>query len=376
MKERIAVGRGVENVDLVLVDDLPEAVRLGEVRRALVNQAGAAIGQNAIGDVAVTGDPADICGAEVDVLGPNIEVVLRRHVATEQVAARGVENALGLAGAAAGVEDEKRMFAIKHLGLADGADGLDFLVQPEIATGSHGDFLLGALDNDDAFDLGCTKKGLVDILFDAERNAAAESTVRSDDHLRFAIVGAFLERFGAEAAEDDAVRGTDARAGQHRDDRLRNHRQINHDAIARFHAVLLQHVGHETDFAMKLLIGEGGDVAGLTLKNDGGFVARGAGQMAVEAIDAGVELAADEPFREGRFPEADLLPLLEPSQFLFGGVAPEFIRVFQRGFVQLLIFFEAVDSSALDEFGGRFENLSCLLQRIDIDVALGWSGGR
>ena len=66
-------GRGVEDVDLVPVDDAPEAVRLREVGRAFVHQAGRAVLQRAINDVAVAGHPADIGRAPVDVLILQIE---------------------------------------------------------------------------------------------------------------------------------------------------------------------------------------------------------------------------------------------------------------------------------------------------------------
>ena len=136
--------RGVEDVHLVLVDQPPEAVRLREVRRALVDEARAAVAQNAVGHVAVPGDPAHVRGAEVDVLRPEVEVVLRRGVAAEQVARRGVQDALRLARAAAGVEDEKRMLAVEHGGRADGADRLRLLVQPESRPGRHGVSCFGA----------------------------------------------------------------------------------------------------------------------------------------------------------------------------------------------------------------------------------------
>ena len=59
--------RGVEDVDLVLVDDFPEARRRRIVRHALEHQRGGAVRQRSVDDVAVAGDPADVGGAPVDV---------------------------------------------------------------------------------------------------------------------------------------------------------------------------------------------------------------------------------------------------------------------------------------------------------------------
>jgi hypothetical protein len=46
------------------------------------------------------------------------------------------------------------------------------------------------------------------------------------------------DRFGREAAEDDRMHRADARAGEHRDGRLRDHRHVDGDAIAFLHARL------------------------------------------------------------------------------------------------------------------------------------------
>ena len=76
-------GRGVEDVDLVSLDDAPEAVGLGEVGRAFVHQAGRAVLQRAVDDVAVAGDPADIGGAPVDVFVLEIEDPLGGEVGAD-----------------------------------------------------------------------------------------------------------------------------------------------------------------------------------------------------------------------------------------------------------------------------------------------------
>ncbi len=71
--------RGVEDVDLVLVDDVPEARIVRIVRHALEHQRGRAVGERAVDDVAVAGDPADVGRAPVDVAVVIVEDVLMRH---------------------------------------------------------------------------------------------------------------------------------------------------------------------------------------------------------------------------------------------------------------------------------------------------------
>ncbi len=112
-------GGGVEDVDLVLVDHLPEARHVRVVRDALEHQGGGAVGQGAVDDVGVARDPADVGGAPVDLAFLVVEGVLVGHGGEDQIAAGGVQGALGLAGGAGGVEDEERVLGVHRLGLAD-----------------------------------------------------------------------------------------------------------------------------------------------------------------------------------------------------------------------------------------------------------------
>src|SRR5690606_40850953 len=88
-------GGGVEDVDLVLVDHLPATggVRVG--RHALEHQGGGAIAQRAVDDVGVAGDPADVSGAPVDLALLVVEHVMMGQCRADQVAAGGVQHALG-----------------------------------------------------------------------------------------------------------------------------------------------------------------------------------------------------------------------------------------------------------------------------------------
>jgi hypothetical protein len=61
----------------------------------------------------------------------------------------------------------------------------------------------------------------------------------------------------------------------------------------------LQHVGELADLPVQVEVGERPPVAGLAFPDDrGGVAARGA-HVAIEAVDADVELAVDEPLRVG-----------------------------------------------------------------------------
>ena len=78
----------------MLVDHLPEARRVRVVGHAFEHQRVGAIGQGAIHNVAVPGDPADIGRAPVDIAIVVVEHILVGHCGEEQVAAGGVQYAL------------------------------------------------------------------------------------------------------------------------------------------------------------------------------------------------------------------------------------------------------------------------------------------
>src|SRR5207253_4666475 len=136
---------------------------------------------------------------------------------------------------------------------------------------------------------------------------------------------AIAERLGGEAAEDDRVRRTDARAGEHGDRGLRDHGQVDADPVAGPDAEALQGVREAADLAVEAVIREHAPLARLALPDEGRLVAPRAGQVAVEAVVGDVELAADEPLRERRLPVEDALEGRHPAQ-QSGHLAPEALR--------------------------------------------------
>ncbi len=113
MKVRIAVGAVYRIVTPYFCDDLPPAALVRGVRGALVDHLGRAVGQRAVDDVAVPGDPADVGGAPEHVgLRLEVEDVEVGERGLGEVAAGGVEDALRLPGGARGVEDEQRVLGL------------------------------------------------------------------------------------------------------------------------------------------------------------------------------------------------------------------------------------------------------------------------
>ena len=83
---------------------------------------------------------------------------------------------------------------------------------------------------------------------------------------------------------------------------LGDQRHVDRDAVALLDAQPLEHVRELADFAVELPVGEHARVAGLALPDDARPCCGAAPslEVAVEAVVRGVELAADEPFRERR----------------------------------------------------------------------------
>ena len=107
--------RRVEDRDAVALDQTPEAILLRPVGRAFVHQHRRAVRQRAVHDVAVAGDPADVGGAPVHVVVPQIEDPLRRRVRADEIAAGRVDDALRLAGRAGRVEDVEHVLGVHRL---------------------------------------------------------------------------------------------------------------------------------------------------------------------------------------------------------------------------------------------------------------------
>src|SRR5678816_2979066 len=148
---------------------------------------------------------------------------------------------------------------------------------------------------------------------------------------------------------------SDSRAGQHRNRRLGNVRQINDDAIAFFDVVPFQHVRETADFAMQLLIGEGALVAGFAFPNYCGLVPTRPCEMPVQAIFRNVQFPANEPFHERRLPFEDLFPWRAPNQFL-RFARPELGRLPDRFSIHSPVLSQAFDPRLTAETRWWLEN--------------------
>ena len=237
-----------------LLDDVPEAILVREVGRAFVHHRRGAVHERAVDDVAVAGDPADVGGAPVDVVVAQIEDQARRVLRLHRVAARRVDHALGLAGGARRVEDEQRVLGRR----ARARRARATRSAPPAPSARR-----AARPSTPALRCGVTTRTFSTV---RQPDSSAASTLalsgttlprrQPPSAVMSSLQPASLMRsrmaVGGEAAEDDRVRGADARAGEHRDGQLGDHRHVDGDAVAGLDAERLERVGEAADLGVEL----------------------------------------------------------------------------------------------------------------------------
>src|SRR5207244_3793700 len=122
------------------------------------------------------------------------------------------------------------------------------------------------------------------------------------------------ERLGGEAAEDDRVRGPEASAGEHRDRQLRDHAHVDPDRRPLADPDALQRVCEANDVTLKIAERDRAPLAlGLAFPEVRVLVAVAGLDMAIDAVEADVELAAEVPLRVRRLPLVERRERLEPG---------------------------------------------------------------
>ena len=244
--------RGVEDRDLVVLDDFPEAAEVRSVGRAFIHQHRGAIEQRTVDHVGVARDPTHVGRAPEEVIAPKVEDVLVGRVGVDHVAAHAVHDALGLAGGAGSVEQEEHLIGLLLNRFALVGDLGGGFVIPDIAAGLHDAARVGlawvALEHEHVGAGRAILHAFVDRLLEREEFAAAVAAIHRDDRLRLRVIHAVANRFGREAAEDDRVDEAEAGAGQDGHRELRDHRHVDRDRVAALESHALEHVGEAADF--------------------------------------------------------------------------------------------------------------------------------
>ena len=209
----------------------------------------------------------------------------------------------------------KRMLGIERLGRALRIGRRADLVVEDVPPVAHLAGRALAANDDDLLERLQISHHLVDAILHRRGLALARGAVDGDQDLRRRELHPLAHGLGGEAAEDDVVRSADPRAGEHRDDDLGDHRQVDPDHVALLHAEILQRAGEALDLGEQLGVGDValGAVLAAPVKRDA--LAPPRLDVPVEAVVGDVQRAAGEPLVERRIGVVEhRVPLLKPVQ--------------------------------------------------------------
>ena len=271
----------------------------------------------------------------------------------DQIAAGGVQHALRLAGRARGVKDEQRILGA-HLGArAFARHHRGGFVVPDVPHRIHVDFGAGTPDHDHVVDRKSSTcdlgNGRVGVGLERHFASAAQAFVGGDDDLGLTVLDPSGERFGREAAEHDGMNGPDARAGEHRVSRFRDHRHVDGDAVALLDVAVAQDVGHPAHLVVQFLVGDVLGVLGVVALPDDRSLVGALRQVPVDAVVGGVERAVLEPLDRDvvRIEGGILDPHRRPVPMdALGMLGPEAIRIGDRARVHFVVL-GVIDEGAL-----------------------------
>ncbi len=232
--------------------------------------------------------------------------VLRGAGDIGEIAAGRMLAALRLAGGAARVhEEERRLGRHRHRVDVGVPVILDHLVDDEVAARHQrprARALAGmALPDEDLLDLVALRGRIVardvGLLLLVLHGAATIVAVHGDQHLASGIDDAVGTGLAAEAAENLGMDDANARAGEHGDRKLRHHRHMQRDAIARLQvAEIAQKCRELVHPQIEFLVGDVLDRLALEFGDEmDRRLVLVFFEMAVDAVIGGVDLAADEP---------------------------------------------------------------------------------
>ncbi|SAG08534.1 Uncharacterised protein [Enterobacter hormaechei] len=290
--------RGVENVDLMLINHLAHTRRGRPVRYAFKHQRRCAAGQRAVQQVAMTGDPAHVGGTPVDVAGMVVEDVFKGGGRINQIAAGGMQHAFRLTGGAGGIQDKQRIFRVHLFRLMLVARVFNQIAPPQVAPLVPVDFAARALEDNDVVDGFYVRvfQRFINVFLQRDTAPGAHALVSGDHQLRVRVNNAPGNRFRGEAAEDHGVDRADARAGQHSHGGFRHHWHVDRHHIAFFNALGQQHVGEAADVAMQFFIRDVFALRGIVAFPDNGRFVAAFSKMAVQAVRRQVQRAVFIPF--------------------------------------------------------------------------------
>src|SRR5262249_23592574 len=139
---------------------------------------------------------------------------------------------------------------------------VDGVVPPEVAAVGPVDVLPGTTYDEHVAYVGALLERLVHRGLQGCRGTTAVAAVRGDHDAGVTVLDPVPQPRRGDPGEDHRVRCAEPCAGQHGHDGLGQHRHVDRDPVAGFHAEVRQRVGGLADHVLELGVG---DVAGVVL---------------------------------------------------------------------------------------------------------------
>ena len=160
-----------------------------------------------------------------------------------QVSAGGVHDALGLAGGARGVEQEQRLLGVEGLRGMVRRRLLDGVVPPQVAALGPVHVDSGSPNHQNVSHRGLVGDRLVDGILQRHRLSSPVLPVGGDHQLGLSVLHRALNADAENPPKTTGVHDAQPSTGEHRDDRLGNHRHVDGHPVARDQTELRQRVG-------------------------------------------------------------------------------------------------------------------------------------
>ena len=181
---------------------------------------------------------------------------------------------------------------------------------------------------------GCELNGLIQQRLVFNDTCGLDPAGAGDDCLWCAVIQTHSQFIRRETAKDHGMNGTNAGAGQNGDNRFRNHRHVNDDAITFGDALCSKTTGKSSGQVAQFTIAVGSHSAGdRAVIDEGRLIRPSVVDMAVQCVVAGVQFSPGKPPVDRcsiviKHPVPGLVPM-----DICGDFAPELLRVFYRPFV-------------------------------------------
>lgn len=208
-------GRGIQDIDPVLVDYLPHPVRMGIQGMSFVHHGSCSGDKGAVYDIGVAGYPAGVSRTPENISFLYVKDPLKGAVDSHLVTPMGMKYPLGLARGSRRVQDKERVFGIQANSLELLALTCDQVFIPDVTTVAHVERYVGPVHHDHGFDCRTIQHRVIYDLFQLDQLSVPVETVCSDDNLCLGIVGPITQGYGAEAGIYHAVHSADLGAGEH-----------------------------------------------------------------------------------------------------------------------------------------------------------------